>query len=116
MSEFKEVSRKEVKEVYKLPCYETKIYKDDDGTYFFYFNTCIAAARYNGSLAISCGGWYTATTKKRINKILDYYNIPWSIYQKDYVWHLYNHSTKESLKFYGSCEFDCNAKELTRAA
>ena len=116
MSELNQVSRKEVKEVYRLPGYETKIYKDVLGVYYFYFSTCIAAALRDGSLAITNGGWYTSTTKKRINKILEYYNIPWSIYQKDYVWYLYNHSTKESLKFYGHCEFDCNAKELTCAA
>lgn len=51
-----------------------------------HWNTKILTFTPNGTVIIDNGGFYSATTKKRLNKYLKPYNI--SVYQKKYNWYI----------------------------
>lgn len=54
-----------------------------------YHNTVIFAVREDGSYFFNNGGYFTVTTKKRINDILiEKVGFPFSIYQKSFKWYL----------------------------
>jgi len=35
---------------------------------------------------LNSGGWYTTTTKVRMNQTMNVYGVPYQVYQKDYEW------------------------------
>jgi hypothetical protein len=59
-----------------------------------YHSTNIILYYADGRTVVRNGGYYTATTKKRINK---YSNA--NVYQKNYVWYLFDKETQQSVEF-----------------
>ena len=41
---------------------------------------------FNDHIVLNSGGWQTITTKRRINECLKEWNLPFSVYQKNYNW------------------------------
>lgn len=56
------------------------------GGNFYLFGNKIASF-HAGRLEITNAGWQSVTTKERLNAILDAFNVPAGIYQKDWVWY-----------------------------
>ena len=78
----------------------TRIYADDEGIYIIYHNTIIFNYNYkNHKVKLNTNGWYTRTTKERINQCFRTFLIDYTIYQWDYIWYIYNFKTNEIIDF-----------------
>ncbi len=52
-----------------------------------YHNTRIAFLNpQHRRVRLDSGGWRTATTKRRMNQVLESYNIPLRVVQRDFAW------------------------------
>lgn len=59
-------------------------------------------------ITLNTGGWFTNTTKTRMNQTSNQFNLGFSVYQKDYNWFVdYNGKT---------LQFKTNTLTLTREA
>ncbi len=58
-----------------------------DVTYLRLWGNTIATKTKDGRIYIDSCGWYTKTTKERLNYLLDSYNSP-RIYQKNWLWYI----------------------------
>jgi hypothetical protein len=59
--------------------------KDEDKVY--YHSTCIFHfVHANGKIHLNTDGYFTATTKKRINQSFDYFHIPAHLFQTRGQW------------------------------
>jgi len=81
-----------------------------NATVVTYHGTDVAAAAIrNGLLRVilNPGGWFTATTKLRMNQFANQYDLPFSVYQKDHQWYVGVHGKSYELdgplyiEFYG---------------
>lgn len=61
-----------------------------DGEHFWLHGNCIARKLPGGALQITLAGWPTPTTRERINGILQVFNLPHYVFQKDWVTYLTN--------------------------
>ena len=52
-------------------------------------------------LSLTDCGWQTSTTKERLNGILSTFLLPFSLYQENFVWYLYNYETEKTVKWEG---------------
>ena len=57
----------------------------------------------DGVLTLNTDGWYSATTKERLNGVLD--RLGYKVYQKKGVWYVYNSQNEESIEFKDGMEF-----------
>lgn len=65
----------------------TKVIKDNDGLIRVrYHNTDVVTVSPNGSIALDSGGWWTATTKLRMNQASNQLNLGFSVYQEKVNW------------------------------
>lgn len=62
-----------------------EVNSNDDVTYLRLHGNTIATKTKDGRIYISNCGWFTKTTKERLNYLLDNYNFP-KIYQKNWTW------------------------------
>lgn len=105
-----------------IPTYKTRISYSDffDRLDIFYYDTAIASIWGYGKLKIDNGGWWSKTTKGRINAILSALGLPYSIYQANWQWYL---SDREGITYplrnetnyngyHFTAYFDTNTKEL----
>ena len=105
-----------------IPTYETRISYSDffDRLDIFYHDTAIASIWGYGKLKIDNGGWWSKTTKKRINAVLSAFGLPYSIYQANWQWYLSDregitYPFKNETNYNGyhfTATFDTNTKEL----
>ena len=51
----------------------------------YYHNTCVVLLS-NKYITLDTGGWWTVTTKLRMNQASNEYNLGYQVYQKDYAW------------------------------
>ena len=65
----------------------TKVYSDDEGLHVRYHNTRVVSAA-GRTVTLRNGGWYTATTKKRMNQFAYQYGYRFWVYQKDFAWYV----------------------------
>ena len=67
-------------------------------------STDICILQSDNTRTFYTGGWYTVTTKERINRFMP---APYKVYQADYSWYVWNCRTQERV-----CEF-CNGLTIT---
>ena len=85
----RQITKESVRAFYK----QERFYKNNTSvidTFFgarFYLHNNLIAEIKNGKLYISNCGWFSNTTKERLNGILDYIGKP-RIYQKRFEWFL----------------------------
>lgn len=87
-----------------LKSYKTQINKSGDKTEIRYQGNLIAT-NDNQLLKIDNCGWKTQTTKQRLNTILDYYNVPFQLAQRDGIWYIVENETKIKMQFWGTATF-----------
>ena len=81
----------------------TRVYVNPSGTIDVHlFNNLICIIVPDETLTV-CTRWQSATTKSRLNVILNEYNLP-TIYQRNYVW--YTCKDGDSNLFTGTEEFN----------
>lgn len=69
----------------KVGSHKTKIYTDDDFTCVKYHNTEVV--RFNKNMIIlNTGGYYTVTTKVRMNQASHQFSLDFGVFQKDNKW------------------------------
>lgn len=82
----------------------TRVYVNPSGTVDVHlFGNLICIIKPNDTLTVWHRGWDTATTKSRLNVILNAYNLP-TISQKNYTWYI-GKDGNDTL-FYGDMEFN----------
>ena len=65
----------------------TSITKHGENTYIRYWSTDVVTFD-NDSVLLNNGGWYTSTTKTRMNQASRQFNLGFSVYQKDFDWYV----------------------------
>lgn len=45
------------------------------------------------NIILNSGGWKTLTTKTRMNQAMNQYGLGYSVFQKDFEWHVVNQKT-----------------------
>jgi hypothetical protein len=82
--------------VYNTAALPFRRFNGEDGqlvnaTVVKYHATEVAAAARNDlrlKVVLNPGGWFTVTTKLRMNQFATEYGLPFSVYQKDYSWYV----------------------------
>lgn len=107
---------------YGIPTYETSVQYDNavKALRIYYHDTAIASIYDDGKLKIDNGGWWSKTTKKRINAILMALGLPFFIRQVQWEWYLEDNSgitypLKNETNYNGyhfTAYFDTNTKVL----
>ena len=68
---------------------EVWIHPIDESISIYYHDNLIARViPWNNKLTVSNSGWYTSTTKKRINQIFKAFKIDAYVYQRNFTWYL----------------------------
>jgi len=71
-------------------------------TQVWYHTTCVVEWT-NETIWLCTGGWFTATTKLRMNQAAHQFDLGFSVSQKDFSWHV---TTKAgTFEFYGRDPF-----------
>ena len=84
----------------------------DDGTIMIrYHDTDVATKTPAGTVILNAGGWYTQTTKKRINAALGEWATGWYLYQKNFTWYLTNCKEGHTIPMYGKIELAASETE-----
>lgn len=60
----------------------------NDGRIFYVHHTTPTVMIDRGVATLQTGGWYTVTTRQKINQVLKLNNFDGQIYQRQYTWYL----------------------------
>jgi len=85
----------------------TATQKVGDVNYGYLHNNLIAVVA-NNRLHIRTAGWESNTTKDRLNGLLQYFDLPYSIVQRNFIWYLYDEEGKEATPLH-----ECYKEEPT---
>ncbi len=53
-----------------------------------YHNTMVVEVAANGDITLDSGGWWTATTKLRMNQASHQFDLGFLVYQKEFKWYV----------------------------
>lgn len=68
-----------------LGTHKTVLFVEDGWTKVIYHQTCIV--KWNDKqIVLNNGGYYTATTKTRMNQASNQFDLGYRVYQKDFEW------------------------------
>lgn len=81
----------------------TRVYWDAGICYVRLYNTDIIVLDAN-ALWLNSGGYWTVTTKSRINDVLTGLGFPISVIQKDFDWYITNGNDESVVDFYDGIE------------
>ena len=68
--------------------HRTTVARDDDVLMVTYHNTVVVKVTNNRYVTLNTGGWYTNTTKTRMNQASNQYSLRYSVYQVDFAWYV----------------------------
>jgi hypothetical protein len=72
----------------------------DNGAKVYYHRTCIVS--FNKThIMLDTGGWWTVTTKLRMNQASNQFDLGFRVYQKEGVWYVSYYKWKKDKKFCG---------------
>ena len=78
--------------------HKTEVLTENGVTYVKYHNTRVVAFSEN-AITLDTGGWFTPTTKTRMNQTSGAFGLGFRVYQKNYEWFAdYNGKTYEFTK------------------
>lgn len=87
---------------YRIGSHATSHYVKDGVLRVIYHGTEVVKYDFNnGLLVLDTGGWFTNTTKARMNQASNQYDLGFTVYQKDYNWFV-EFDTGEVIPFNGS--------------
>ena len=69
----------------KIGTHKTTVLNKDNSIEVYYHNTRVVDVS-GKFLTLNTGGWYTPTTKRRMNQTSQQYNLGYHVYQKNYNW------------------------------
>lgn len=71
----------------KIGTVHTQVFNNLGSTYVRYHNTDVV--KFNASeITLKTGGWYTQTTKNRMNQAANEYNLGFSVSQRKNKWYV----------------------------
>lgn len=65
----------------------TNVICENGITKVYYHNTCIVEFS-NNHVLLNTGGWNTVTTKRRMNQVSEWFNLGFTVYQKNFIWYV----------------------------
>ncbi len=68
--------------------HKTTVAVDNDVLMVTYHNTVVVKVTNNRYVTLNSGGWYTNTTKTRMNQASRQYGLRYSVYQVDFTWYV----------------------------
>ena len=71
----------------KVGTVATSVYTSNGYTCVRYHQTEVVKFNHD-EIILNTNGWYTATTKTRMNQTSNQYNLGFQVYQKDYEWYV----------------------------
>tara|TARA_R100000781_G_scaffold114532_1_gene85584 strand:- start:75 stop:359 length:285 start_codon:yes stop_codon:yes gene_type:complete len=70
---------------HKVGTHKTTTRTEGNTTKVCYHSTVVCSFN-NKEINLNTGGWFTSTTKTRMNQTSNQYNLGFTVYQKDYNW------------------------------
>jgi hypothetical protein len=74
-------------QTYKIGTTATMVRNRDGKTEVKYHNTVVVAFD-ESEIILNCGGWWTATTKNRMNQASNQFDLGYNVFQKDFLWYV----------------------------
>ena len=71
----------------RVGTHRTSTFTEDQTTEVCYHNTIVVSFNTN-TIKLNTGGWWTNTTKTRMNQTSNQYGLGFRVYQKDYQWYI----------------------------
>ena len=71
--------------------HKTSVINDNQVTMVCYHNTPVVKIKETSSgkcVILNNGGWYTATTKRRMNQASNQYGLKFNVFQSDFCWYV----------------------------
>ena len=66
----------------------TSIGVDRDGTYSVRYHSTDVVRFNTAEIILNTGGWFTNTTKTRMNQASNQFNLGYRVWQKDFIWYV----------------------------
>ena len=70
-----------------FPTYRTAVSERDGTTAVTFHSTDVVVFDAN-TITLNSGGWKTVTTKRRMNQTADHFGLGFSVWQKNFAWHV----------------------------
>ena len=73
----------------EIGSHKTSTYKDNNNVLkVVYHNTEVVQVKEDRYVILNTGGWYTNTTKRRMNQASLQYKLGFNVYQVDFTWYV----------------------------
>jgi len=72
---------------YRIGKVATHIHRDGDKVTVYYHDTPVVSFDDN-RIVLKNGGWYTATTRTRMNQVSNTYGLGYGVYQRNFKWYV----------------------------
>ena len=70
-----------------IGAHKTSVFTDDDNfTKVIYHSTCVVSFNRN-IIVLNTGGWYSCTTKKRMNQASEQFNLGYRVTKRKGIWY-----------------------------
>jgi len=73
--------------LHKLGTHKTMVYPSNDFINVKYHNTDVVSFNDN-EFILRTGGWFTKTTKDRMNQASNQYGLGYRVFQKNFAWYV----------------------------
>ena len=72
----------------EIGTHKTNVVTDNNVLMVSYHNTIVVKVTNNRYVTLNTGGWYSDTTKRRMNQASNQYGLRYSVYQVDFTWYV----------------------------
>jgi hypothetical protein len=73
---------------WKLGKTATRVVRNSDGLRVTYHSTDVVTVHANGTITLDTGGWWTNTTKSRMNQAANQFGLGFSVHQDQHIWYV----------------------------
>jgi len=89
----------------QIGSHKTSVFTEDGLTKVVYHHT--AVVKFNADIiTLDSGGWFTNTTKTRMNQASSQFDLGFIVYQKDFDWYVKFEGQGIDTDFYDGITFD----------
>ena len=80
--------------------HKTKVWEYSDGSKsVVYHDTEIVTVYNDGRIRLNTGGYFTVTTKRRMNQAASQFGLDYRVYQKNFQWYVWCPTTNKVAPF-----------------
>ena len=84
----------------KIGTTATNVTKDGDTTKVTYHNTAVVTFT-DDKVTLNTGGWFTKTTKDRMNQVSNVFDLGFTVYQEKKEWFVWLRESDQRIQFDG---------------